>query len=316
MQEFTFIMLTYNQEKYVIEHLESIKYQINTYGKGIKINFLLCDDSSVDRTVQVVRNWIDFNKNLFYSTNIIVSEENNGIVSNVLTALRNVTTDKFKILAGDDLYYKNDIFKVVFNYAFLLTPTLAFNDIGILKEDNIRFKYLIKNSNLQVKNFLKERLKYDNIIEAAGVFYDKSILDKEFFDTVKQYKWIDDVPAWYYLFSKDEFDFKIYSKPLILYRTNVGISNNVKHEKIAGFNEDLRKLNTYIWVNKYKYPKYLNYYTYKYFLLKIFYKYYYNNFNKKIIEFNNNMEYSRKNAVEYLNFIKKSAEKYNQLISI
>jgi hypothetical protein len=31
---FTFVTITYNHEKYIIEHLESIKYQIENFSKG------------------------------------------------------------------------------------------------------------------------------------------------------------------------------------------------------------------------------------------------------------------------------------------
>ena len=53
-QEFTFAVITYNQEMYVIEQLESIKYQVNMFGKDYITNFLLCDDASTDRTVEFV----------------------------------------------------------------------------------------------------------------------------------------------------------------------------------------------------------------------------------------------------------------------
>lgn len=33
--DYTFMLTTYNQEKYVVQALESIKYQIETYGKKL-----------------------------------------------------------------------------------------------------------------------------------------------------------------------------------------------------------------------------------------------------------------------------------------
>lgn len=64
MKAFTFVILTYNQEQYVVEHLESIKYQIEHFGENIKIHFILADDASKDKTVYKVKSWIERNKNL------------------------------------------------------------------------------------------------------------------------------------------------------------------------------------------------------------------------------------------------------------
>ena len=111
MQEFTFGMLTYNQEDYVIEHLESIKYQILNFGKDVKAYFVLSDDASKDNTVKYVEMWTEANKDLFAGIKIVAKKNNAGIVQNFLTMLNNIHTSHYKILAGDDLYYKNNLFE-------------------------------------------------------------------------------------------------------------------------------------------------------------------------------------------------------------
>ena len=57
-KEFTFTIVTFNQEKYVIELLESIKYQIETHGKEYKNHLIVCDDASKDDTVLLVTKWV------------------------------------------------------------------------------------------------------------------------------------------------------------------------------------------------------------------------------------------------------------------
>lgn len=65
MKEFTFFTLSFNQEKYIIQHLESIKYQIETYGAEYLIHYIICDDSSSDKTIYYAKKWLERNKRLF-----------------------------------------------------------------------------------------------------------------------------------------------------------------------------------------------------------------------------------------------------------
>ncbi len=45
---FSFLVLVYNQESYVIDHLESIKYLVLRYAKNIDVDILINDDCSID----------------------------------------------------------------------------------------------------------------------------------------------------------------------------------------------------------------------------------------------------------------------------
>ena len=51
MKEFTFGVFTYNQEQFIFENLESIKYQIEKYGGGTSFSLVMSDDCSQDNTV-------------------------------------------------------------------------------------------------------------------------------------------------------------------------------------------------------------------------------------------------------------------------
>ena len=110
MEAFTFATLTYNQENYILEHLESIRYQIEHFGQEREIYYVLADDCSSDRTVELAQKWLNRNRKLFKGIEIVAATQNQGIVRNYEQALRHIQTNQFKLLAGDDLYYCENIF--------------------------------------------------------------------------------------------------------------------------------------------------------------------------------------------------------------
>ena len=66
VNNFSFLVFTYNHEKYIVDHLESIKYQIENYGIAIDVDLLINDDGSSDQTVHIVDSWINENQSLLY----------------------------------------------------------------------------------------------------------------------------------------------------------------------------------------------------------------------------------------------------------
>ena len=84
---FTFLTLSFEQEKYIIQHLESIKYQMVHYGADVKAAYILADDASKDRTVEWARLWLEKNKEIFSDVTILENKENKGIVDNYLRGI-------------------------------------------------------------------------------------------------------------------------------------------------------------------------------------------------------------------------------------
>lgn len=268
-KEFTFVMLTYNQMQYVVEHLESIKYQVLNYGKKYRSYFLLCDDSSDDLTVYIIKKWIE-KEEIFQDIKIIVASQNQGIVSNYITALKNIKTNKFKLLAGDDLYYKNNVYEAAMNTDFLITPTLKVDNNIIINEIRWTFKkYLSKKGHL--KEALQLDLKYDMTIETPGIFWDHSFVNNELISELSQYKWCEDLPCWNYLVYLENIKIGILNQPYILYRKSSGISKNENHVRNKEFITELNDVHKNILVNRFKYPPNLNFYRYLFSLNRIFY---------------------------------------------
>lgn len=250
--DFTFGVLCYNQEDFIIEHLESIKYQIENYGSKYNTHLIISDDCSTDKTVAYAEVWIKNNYELFTSVRIMVQEHNQGIVKNVTKILRNIDTEKFKILAGDDIYYKNNIFISNADNDITISKTIAFRDCAIEStKDDYNFLQLLLSENPQA--LVKKYMEYSNCLEAPGVFFSNHLLDNGLYRSIEKYTWIEDVPMWKYLFAKKGIDVRVSNRIYVLYRDSVGISTDINHSKRKGFLEDLDRIKLEIFT-KDKFP--------------------------------------------------------------
>lgn len=66
----TIILLSYNAERYIIEALQSIKMQNHP-----KIELIIIDDCSQDNTVNLEKEWLKDNGNIFTNTKLIAQSK-------------------------------------------------------------------------------------------------------------------------------------------------------------------------------------------------------------------------------------------------
>ena len=250
MKEFTFGILTYNQEKYIVQCLESIKYQINAYGKDVKFNIVISDDCSSDRTIEISTLWIEKNKKLFHGIKIIKNKNNMGIVGNTIQIHKNINTLNFHIMAGDDLYTNLNIFDVLkLNRGyFYLTPICLLKGEIITKVD-LRFENFFLTEESHLKDKLLEYLSFENVIAAPGVFYDYTLVDEGMYAALDAFKWIEDVPMWLYFLKKKQSFVKLSFYPHVIYRADTGISTNEVHIRRKEFLEEERYLKETIFIH-------------------------------------------------------------------
>ena len=110
VNNFSFVVLTYNHEKYVIEHLESIKFLIEEFGAGIDFQVIIADDGSRDETVLLAEYWLSKNRDLFFDVLVLSERGNKGTCHNFTKFWPHVKTDYFKVTAGDDVYSCENMF--------------------------------------------------------------------------------------------------------------------------------------------------------------------------------------------------------------
>lgn len=261
-ESFSFVTIAYNHEEIILEHLESIKYQIIHFGKNREIDFIFSDDGSSDRTLKRVRGWLKMNPALFRESCIIAHECNQGIVANYRSALARVRTNQFKLLSGDDLYFKHDIFDAVKGWDLVFTPVIFFNHSNRRRLGVVNYTIYSFDSFEKIRNLLRIK----NFIAAPGTFISNRVgLDKKMLEFVAGFKWVEDFTKWLYVFNHyEELSYRIDALPLVLYRNDVGISKDKKHSKSKEFREEVRRIAKEFDIKAYREPKLINPYRYLY----------------------------------------------------
>lgn len=110
---FAFLVVTYNHQDYILEHLESIKYLVQTHGAGIKVDVIVNDDCSKDQTRSLVDSWLQINAKIFRHVKTIYNPTNLGTCASVNNMLAHVVADRCKLTAGDDVYSFENIFELM-----------------------------------------------------------------------------------------------------------------------------------------------------------------------------------------------------------
>lgn len=241
IDSFTFGMITYNQEQYVLDHLDSIRYQILKYGAGIDFDLVVGDDCSTDETITVIRNWICIYKDLFRKVTVIKNECNVGITNNYKNVLTRIETNKFKVLAGDDYYYTNNIFDL-----FDRPENMYVSPLIGQKKDKLDFANLDyfldlfhRRNRVDIKQYILQRLKEFVFLPAPSFSFTMEVVDKGFYQSIDRYKWIEDIPMLTYLLKKQNLNIFISNKPYIVYRYSVGVSTNTNHPRRHEFEREM-----------------------------------------------------------------------------
>lgn len=272
LSEFTFISVCYNQEDYVVEHLNSIKEQVIRYGDNIEISLIVADDCSKDNTVLKVQKWIDQNTALFKKTLVIKNSSNLGSVKNIYNAIEKCETEQFKILACDDCYNESlNIFEIYTKYEnqILITPIAPIAPMSKDSQDIRNYIWSIERDYKLVQYYtitkkLGVLLSIRNFLMAPGVFIPSRYWrDSEIKNEILQFKYIEDYPMWINLFVKKKLNPLIVSSRYIKYRISLS------SRKIDGVLVNDKRKNDYIKLKEMYTFKISIYEKIKYYILKL-----------------------------------------------
>lgn len=309
---FTFVTISYNQEDFILEHLESIKYQVENYGQELKVDFILADDGSQDNTVKYAREWLKCNGEIFHTVTLLDSDENQGTVANVFNAIDSIKTKSFKILAADDLYF---IYDVITAYS---KPGITLGFSWPFAWDNQHYKICLYDDRSfnKLKYFtlgaqfdrVKSFVKFGLSLSGPGTGYSRELFeDKDLKAFLSQFKLLEDRPLWFYLFcvTRKTFNINLIKKPLILHRSSVGVTSN-NNPAFSTFKRDDIKYKEVLKENS---SGSFYFFLFSYRARLFFYKYILGYFNSDLLSFKSYIVDNEKLAIDHLiNVREKSLE--------
>lgn len=131
----TFALFAYNQEKYIKEAIKGAFDQ--TY---IPLEIILSDDSSTDRTFEIMREMAAKYKGPHH-VKVRQNNKNKGLISHINEVSRESSGEYVVVAAGDDVSF-NDRTSVLMNYFFKDKKiTAIFSDYNNIIHSKINFQY-------------------------------------------------------------------------------------------------------------------------------------------------------------------------------
>lgn len=238
MEKFIFGIITYNHEKYIIEHLESIKFLILAHGKNLSFKLVLADDGSKDNTVVVAKRWLEQNKDLFNELVVIADGINRGTCTNYTGIWEHIDSPFFKITAGDDVYSFVDIFAVArmspTDYVSGM-PLLLVGD-EILQSKSVVFHTLVTKHIFKGKSF-KSRLSEISVMNTPNLFFPlKFVTNSRIFEFIRRFKVTEDFPMMVKVAEEyPETGFQQLNEVIVYYRRTSGSTYLIRE---VDFNND------------------------------------------------------------------------------
>lgn len=252
IKNFTFCVLAYNHSQFILEHLESIKFQVLNYGKNIECSIIINDDASTDNTVKLIEKWLSENNKIFKHITKIYNKVNRGTCNGVINISDKLKTKYFKLTAADDVYSSTNIFNFLKkNDSFSLLSGLPLRLIdGVVSYSFFEVFNYLASALIYKNNSLIDRLSNVSIVNAPNLFYSerdfKNLKNIEF---LKKFDVVEDWPLQIAIAVNNKSSNLISSnKNIVLYRRTFGSTYLVANSK---FEKDQVKVFDYL-INYYK----------------------------------------------------------------
>jgi len=244
---FTFAVLVYNHSQYIIEHLESMKYLINTYGGEWDFNLVIADDGSTDDSLAIISYWLSKNTKLFKNVIIEGDGNNHGVGISYTNIWKHINDDYYKILAGDDVYSNYNLFldsELLHKFNYVSGIPLSLIDGELNKSTSTIFNMLATDRIYRNKKF-GERLKKISLMNSPSLLYSsKFVKNNNVFKFIRKFMVTEDYPMMAKLSEEySDITFHQTKNVHIYYRRTSGSIYLVENKK---FNEDKLKVFNYL----------------------------------------------------------------------
>lgn len=234
---FSFLVIAYNHEDYILEHLESIKFLIKKYAQDIDVDIIINDDKSTDGTVELIDRWLSYNKNIFNSIVKIYNKRNLGTCHSILNMLSHVSTDYAKLTAGDDVYSYENIFSL--EDSLKIGPIVSGFPLdltnGIISEKKFDIKMIISSYYIYKNKDLIERFKWPSNNNAPNIIYDLNFLNNsKLLNYLRSFDVVEDWPIQISIANqKKSGKFILEDKVFTYYRRTLGSTYIVANERFS-----------------------------------------------------------------------------------
>jgi glycosyltransferase involved in cell wall biosynthesis len=240
---YAFLVVTYNHQEYILEHLESIKYLVGAYGAGLDVDVIINDDCSRDQTRALVDRWLAVNANIFRNVKTIYNTKNLGTCASVNNMLSHMVADRCKLTAGDDVYSYENIFELTkhaFDVAMVSGRALYLMD-GLLAIDK-RSNILTTATQVIYENdSLIHRFKHFSYNNAPNLQYStECLLHPLVREQLQNFDVVEDWPLQIAIARQfPKYQFKLIDEILVYYRRTAGSTYIVANER---FKKDKHKI--------------------------------------------------------------------------
>lgn len=144
----TAVVVCYNQAKYVVEALESVKAQAYP-----RLHMVVADDCSTDNSAEIIKQWLNRNSP---DAIFLQHKTNMGVCRTLNEALSHVRGKYFRLLAADDIWTPNSLLRQI------ETLEMAPDDVGVLYSDAFQID---KGGELLPKMFIESHRSFAKMPE-------------------------------------------------------------------------------------------------------------------------------------------------------
>ena len=217
----TVVIPTYNSEKYIIDTLESVKFQDYR-----KVEMIICDDCSTDSTIQLCKEWCALNENSFVNIEIVINEKNRGIACNLNSGIKRAKGEWIKVIAGDDCLAVDclslNVDFVTKHHSNIVFSKLKYfvKSIEYAYDPDIDYSFFSKSMKEQKKKLLRE-----NEIPCTPTAFIKKELIVEMSYWDERFPMMEDYPLWLKIL-ENEYELSFMDEFTVYYRQEQSITRN------------------------------------------------------------------------------------------